>query len=137
MNLPVLSVPIHLDTATTELTFLMPADEAAYDAEIDAYADEPKATDFAPETPLVAKKVTIMKLDEKSRMVATTDALLRAMPGEGGPWHVRSLHLDQGTAHLALSAVAWTGVSYYWPAVGYVLEKSHEQFPGVRPVEFK
>jgi hypothetical protein len=78
-----------------------------------------------------------MKLDEKSRMVATADAVLRAMPGEGGPWHVRSLHLDQGTAPLALSADACTGVSYYWLAVGHVLEKSLEQFPGMRRVEFK
>jgi hypothetical protein len=137
VNLPSLSIPLRLETETTELTILMPKDVAGYDADVQAYADEPKPTDFAPKTPLVPQTVTVMKVDESSRMAATAQAVLRAMPAQGGPWHVESLVVENGTVHLKLSSDAWAGVSSYWLAMGYLLEKSLEQFPGVRQVEFK
>jgi len=137
MNLPALKVPVRLDTATTTLTFLWPEDVAAYDAEVDAFADEPKAASFEPKTPLIPKEVTVMKVDESSRMAATAEALLRAMPGQSGPWQVKSLRQERGTVHLQLVSDAWTGVSYYWTSIGYLLEKTLERFPGVKEVEFR
>jgi len=137
MNLPPLVIPVRLETATSELTILVPEDRAGYDADVEAYADEPVAKDFAPKTPLVPQKVTVMKVDESSRMAATAQAVLRSMPAQGGPWHVESLRLDKGTAHLKLSSDAWAGVSYYWLAVGHLLEKTLEQFPAIQRVEFQ
>lgn len=137
MDLPALNVPVRLTTETTSLTILWPQDPAAYDAEVDAYADEVKAAGFAPKTPLAPKEVTVMKVDESARIAATAEALLHAMPAQGGPWRVKGLRLDRGIVHLQLVSDAWVGVSYYWTSIGYLLEKTLEKFPGVKEVEFK
>lgn len=137
MDLPGLTIPVRLETATSTLTYMWPSDVAAYDAEVDAYADEVKAAPFEPRTALIPKEVTVMKVDESARMAATAEALLRAMPGQSGPWQVKSLRVDHGTVRLQLVSDAWAGVSYYWTSIGYLLQKTLEKFPGIKEVEFK
>lgn len=136
-DLGCLSIPVRLDTSTTILTILLPKDLRMYEEEVIAHVEQPKKADFKPETPLVQKAVAVMKVEEGAKMAATAEAVLRAVPAQGEPWHVKSLRLDHGTAHLDIDSDAWAGVSYYWFGVGYLLEKSLKQFPGVREVEFK
>lgn len=132
-DLPKLSIPVRLDTATTVLTILSPTNPQEYKAEVIRSIEE--GATFKPTTPLVPQSVTVMKVEKNSIMAATAEAVLRFMPGQG-PWHVTGFHVRGRTAHVKLNGSGWAGVSYYLRSVSFLVEKSLLRFPNIREVVF-
>ena len=130
---PKLRIPVRLNTATTVLTILLPADSEKYEAEVSSSIDDSKP--FAPVTPLVPHSVTVMKVKGEDVMAATVEAVLRAKPGQA-QWHVTGIRVDGKTAHVRITGDNWAGVSYYARSVYYLVAASLRKFPGIKHVVF-
>jgi hypothetical protein len=131
---PELSVPLRLDTRTTNLSYVIPAGDEFSRAVIDSVESDP-----AHRAPMHAevdwRTTTLLFVQPAMLGGAAAEAAARAYPGQG-PWHVINYSKAQGTAHLTTIGEGWAGVTYYLTGLQYLLQKTVEHQPGVRRVVY-
>jgi hypothetical protein len=134
-DLPGITIPVHLTTAKSTVTILMPdkPDELA-DSASDWVQGE-KHPKFDPKLNLRTRQIEIMQFDQAAIIGATVEAVLRSWPGQG-PWHATHWRQGGSTAHVTLVADGWAGVTYYATEVNYLIEKSVLNLPGVKKLVF-
>lgn len=135
-DLPELTIPIRLDTATSLVTILLPVNNDDFNAEATAWFDKlDRRGTLSPKTTLIKHTVRIMKVDSSHIVGATAAAAARAWPGQG-PWHVIDSRLDGDTAHITITGDGWAGVSYYLEELRFIITKSLLGIHGVKRVQF-
>jgi hypothetical protein len=135
-DLPGLTIPIHLDTTTSLVTILLPANNDDFNAEEAVWFGKlERRGEFSPKATLVKHTVTVMKVDSSHIVGATAAAAARAWPGQG-PWHVIDSRLDGDTAHITITGDAWAGITYYLDELDFIIRKSLLGIHGVKRVQF-
>ena len=133
-GLPGLTIPIHLNTTTSFVTILLPANNDDFNAEEAVWFGKlERRGEFSPKATLVKHTVTVMKVDPSHIVGATAAAAARAWPGQG-PWHVIDSHLDGDTAHITITGDAWAGITYYLDELDFIITKSLLGIHGVKRV---
>lgn len=135
--LPDLIIPIRLTRAISTVTILLPEDQRAYQNAVNTWVDgeHTRPSNFTTNSKLDWKQVDLMRFDRGAAVGATTEAVLRAWPGQG-TWHVANWRIDGTTAHVTISGDAWLGVTYYAVGVDYLIERSVLALPGINKFVF-
>jgi len=132
--LPELSIPLRLETRTTNVSYAVPAGDEFSRAVIDRVESDP-----AHRAPMHAevdwRTTTLLFVQPAMLGGAAAEAAARAYPSQA-LWHVINYSQAQGTAHLTILGGGWAGVTYYLTGLYYLLEKTVEHQPGVRRVVY-
>jgi hypothetical protein len=135
VDLPGITIPIRLTTAKSAVVILEPQNPDDLKGAASDWVQAETHAAFNPKLKLETRRIEIMRFDSAEIIGATAEAVLRAWPGQG-PFHVSRWRQSGSTAHVALVADGWAGVTYYGTEVSYLIEKSLLSLPGVKQVIF-
>ena len=135
VDLPGIKIPIRLTTGTSRVAILLPEHPDELQNAANDWVQDDAHMKFDPKLKLRGREIEIMRFDQSAILGATVEAVLRLWPGQG-PWHVTRWRQNGSTAHVAIVADAWAGVSYYGAGAGYLIEKSVLRLPGIRKLVF-
>lgn len=135
VNLPGITVPVRLATATSTITILEPKNPDDLKDAASEWVQGEKHPEFDPKLKLVARRIEVMQFAPAAIIGATAEAVLRSWPGQGA-WHVVGWRQSGSTAHLTLVGSGWAGVTYYETEISYLIKQSVLNLPGIKKIVF-
>jgi hypothetical protein len=131
--LPELSIPLHLDTRTTVVTYAVPADSSGFSQAVTNSVESDPPHRVAMQAEVDWRTTTLLYVQPAMLGGAAAEAAARTYPGQG-PWHLVNYSKALHTAHLTIYGDGWAGVTYYLAGLDFLLDKTVEHLPGVRRV---
>lgn len=133
-SLPELSIPVHIETRTSNLTYAVPADQDKFSQAVNNSVENPSHR-IPIRTQLDWRTKTVLHVRPGMLGGAAAEAAARGEEDQSR-WNVIDYSSAQGTAHLTIIGDGWAGVTYYLAGLDYLLQKTILHQAGVQNVIF-